>query len=77
MDRYPYISHMILNAGAAPWAGLDWLLAIKSIILNLPDAVTFPRYKLQHVGLLSDEGLGWTFQCNVFGHFMLVSFSSP
>lgn len=36
-------------------------------------AVTSPVYKLQVVGELSVDGLGWVWQCNVFGHYVLVS----
>lgn len=38
-------------------------------------AVTYPRFKLQQAGLLSEEGLGYTWMCNVFGHFILVRVS--
>ncbi|KIM29467.1 hypothetical protein M408DRAFT_8147 [Serendipita vermifera MAFF 305830] len=68
---YPYISHAIFNAGCAPWAGINWLLAVKCCLINIRDAVTHPRFKLQTTGVMSDEGLGWTFQCNVFGHFII------
>ena len=29
-------------------------------------------YTIQREGVLSDDGLGWTWQCNVFGHYILV-----
>ena len=70
--RYPYVSHLIFNAGNAPWIGIDWLAATFAVITNLMNAVTYPRFKLQQVGLLSEEGLGYTWMCNVFGHFTLV-----
>lgn len=35
-------------------------------------AVTFPIYKKQHTGVMSSDGLGWVWQCNVFGHYLLV-----
>ena len=70
--RYPYVSHLIFNAGNAPWIGIDWLAATFAVITNLVKAVTYPRFKLQQVGLLSEEGLGYTWMCNVFGHFILV-----
>ena len=34
--------------------------------------VTEPAFYLQRVGLMSDDGLGWAWQCNVFGHYILV-----
>jgi 3-keto steroid reductase len=53
-------------------------MATKDCLINIRDAVTYPRYKLQKSGVMSDDGLGWTFQSNVFGHFIIVgnSFTS-
>jgi 3-keto steroid reductase len=70
--RYPYVSHLIFNAGNAPWIGIDWLAAIFAVITNFMRAVTYPRFKLQQTGLMSEEGFGYTWMCNVFGHFILV-----
>jgi len=63
---------LIFNAGNAPWIGIDWPAAIYAIITNFVKAVTYPRFKLQQVGVLSEEGFGHTWMCNVFGHFILV-----
>jgi 3-keto steroid reductase len=35
-------------------------------------AVTAPIYYMQEVGQLSQDGLGWVWHCNVFGHYVLV-----
>lgn len=35
-------------------------------------AVTTPKYFLQRVGDVSQDGLGLVWQCNVFGHYVLV-----
>lgn len=74
IERYPYVSHMILNAGAAPISHLNWPLAVYRFLTNPIRAVTFPDFDVHRVGLISDDGLGWTFQCNVFGHFVLVRY---
>ncbi len=36
-------------------------------------AATYPVFKKQVTGELSEDGLGWIWQCNVFGHYVLVS----
>ena len=70
--RYPYVSHLVFNAGNAPWIGINWLAVILAVMTNLIKAVTYPRFKLQQVGLMSEEGFGYTWMCNVFGHFIMV-----
>jgi 3-keto steroid reductase len=40
--------------------------------LNLFGLVTNPSYSVQRRAVMSDDGLGWTWQCNVFGHYILV-----
>ncbi|KAF4562438.1 hypothetical protein EYR36_011432 [Pleurotus pulmonarius] len=66
-QKYPYISHVICNAGLASFIGINWTLAIRRVMTNLVDAVTNPDYNLQSWGERSVDGLGWVWQCNVFG----------
>lgn len=73
VGRYPYVSHLIFNAGVAPFRGLNWPLAIYEICTNLVNAITKPVYYLQDVGKFSPDGLGLVWQSNVFGHYVLVS----
>jgi hypothetical protein len=40
--------------------------------LNPLGVMTDPTYNVQRRGVMSDDGLGWTWQCNVFGHYILV-----
>ena len=40
--------------------------------LNLLRFMVYPSYVVQRKGLMSDDELGWTWQCNVFGHYTLV-----
>lgn len=37
-------------------------------------SVTVTEYKRQVSGRMSDDGLGYVWQCNVFSHYVLVSF---
>ncbi|KAI0274345.1 hypothetical protein BGY98DRAFT_920852 [Russula aff. rugulosa BPL654] len=73
---YPYISHLICNAGVAPFVGISWSLLLRQlwrdmVDLNLLRFVVYPTYTIQRKGFMSDDGLGWTWQCNVFGHYIL------
>ena len=71
--RYPYISHLICNAGAAFWDGVDKIGAIKHIWEHgLIHAITIPTYKLQQKGRISADGLGATWEGNIFGHYVMV-----
>ena len=69
---YPYVSHLICNAGLACFKRIIWPLAFQQLLTNWISAVTTPRYYLQGVGDMSRDGLGWVWQCNVFGHYALV-----
>ncbi|KAH8929292.1 NAD(P)-binding protein [Atractiella rhizophila] len=76
-QRYPYVSHLMLNAGGGPFIGLKWGYAIKRIATNIIDAVTYPDYMLESEGDKSKDGLGWTWACNVFGHYLLARELTP
>ena len=75
--RYPYVSHLVCNAGVAPFLGISWSLLFQQLWrdmleLNVFGLVTNPQYNVQRRAVMSDDGLGWTWQCNVFGHYILV-----
>ena len=72
--RYPYVSHVVWNAGVANFTGYDWPLAIKQLCTEFVTAVTRPLFKLQLKGQKSDDGFGLIMQSNVLGHYFLVSF---
>lgn len=75
--RFSFISHFICNAGTANFTGMDFVEATKQLLLeDFVAGVTHPRYKLQRVGELSRDGLGYIWQSNVFGHYVLVRYVS-
>ncbi|KIJ21211.1 hypothetical protein PAXINDRAFT_160468 [Paxillus involutus ATCC 200175] len=74
---YPYVSHLICNAGLACFARIDWLLAIWQLLTDWVSATTTARYLLQNTGDVSRDGLGWVWQCNVFGHYVLFRALEP
>ncbi|CAE6446193.1 unnamed protein product [Rhizoctonia solani] len=69
---FPYITHLVLNAGIGNFIGINWPLAVWEICTRFKTAVTSPGFKIQGTGKTSQDGLGWVWQCNVFGHFVLV-----
>ena len=79
-DRYPYVSHdshLICNTSVALFMGLLWSLLLcwlwrNLLNLNIFRFVVYPSYIVQHKGVMSDNGLGWTWQCNIFGDYILV-----
>ncbi|WFD33459.1 3beta-hydroxysteroid 3-dehydrogenase [Malassezia cuniculi] len=75
--RYPYLTHMILNAGGASWIGVDWLRATFSMLVNLHAAVTRPTYKLQRSGEVSADGYGKVWELNVGMHYVLANRLRP
>jgi 3-keto steroid reductase len=56
---------------------MDWATCFGQFLTQPLAAVTAPRYYLQNQGEISVDGLGWVWQCNVFGHFVLVRPSPP
>ncbi|KAH9970846.1 NAD(P)-binding protein [Lactifluus volemus] len=73
---YPYVSHLVCNAGVAPFLNISWSLLLRQVWrnfleLDMLQLVTIPNYNIQRTAMMSDDGLGWVWQCNVFGHYIL------
>lgn len=70
--RHGHLTHLILNAGGAAFTGLDWIKATWMIMTSFKAAVTYPRYKMQRSGDISQDGVGWVWSINVGGSWMLT-----
>ena len=70
--KFSHIDYLFLNAAQGCYDGIDWIQAFKCISINLLDAVTFPNYKIQRVGVKSRDDMGLVFQGNVFGPYYFV-----
>lgn len=70
--RYTRLDYFFANAGAGSFIGVNWPKAIWDVVTKLHSAVTFPEFKIQSVGDKSKDGLGWAFQCNFFGHYVML-----
>ena len=71
--RHRYISHLICNAATTTFKSLSILSYLCDIIRHPVHAVHYPRHNAQEAGILSSNGLGYVWQCNTFGHYVLVS----
>ncbi|TDL29187.1 hypothetical protein BD410DRAFT_8081 [Rickenella mellea] len=74
---YPYVSHLICNAGVASFCGINYLQATVQMLKEPIRAVTTPEYNIQRVGEMSVDGLGWVWQCNIFGNYVLYRILQP
>ncbi|KAF5390400.1 hypothetical protein D9757_005242 [Collybiopsis confluens] len=70
-NEFPYISHLICNAGIAPFKAIDWPRCFYQLFTDIVGAVTNPKFYSQTWGEVSQDGLGYVWQCNVFGHYTL------
>ncbi|KAH6723947.1 hypothetical protein BKA61DRAFT_587405 [Leptodontidium sp. MPI-SDFR-AT-0119] len=50
--RIPRLDAVILSAGIGGWVGLNWPLAVKTVLFDTVEAVTWPRYKKSSLGAL-------------------------
>ncbi|KAK7696595.1 hypothetical protein QCA50_001253 [Cerrena zonata] len=76
-QKYPYISHLICNAGCGTFNGINWFKAIRQMLSRPVVGVTVTEYKRQFCGRLSDDGLGFVWECNVFSHYILFRHLQP
>lgn len=83
LSSLPKLDSIILNAGLGGWTGINWPLAIWSVLTDLVHAVSWPNFKVASAGVLTDPQtalagadkeprLGAIFAANVFGHYMLA-----
>ncbi|TVY32735.1 3-keto-steroid reductase [Lachnellula subtilissima] len=48
--RLPRLDVVILSAGMGGWVGVDWLPAVRDVLLDTVEAVTWPKFKLPNIG---------------------------
>ncbi|KAF8211610.1 hypothetical protein K438DRAFT_1664401 [Mycena galopus ATCC 62051] len=69
--QHSYISHLIFNAGVANFTHIDWIQCLKQVGWNFLDGITRPQFYVQSMGEVTVDGLGWIWQSNLFGHYVL------
>ncbi|CAL1702097.1 unnamed protein product [Somion occarium] len=75
--KYPYISHLICNAGCGTFNGINWPKAIHQVLSHPIVGVTVTEFKKQLNGRTSGDGLGFVWQCNIFAHYVLFRHLQP
>jgi 3-keto steroid reductase len=90
---YPYLNAIICNAGIMGIEGVNWVQAVRDVLLHPIEAVTWPAFNRHSLRTLAkrqvpvrqgiddtqdpEPPLGDIFTANVFGHYILVSHISP
>lgn len=75
--RYEHINYLFANAALGLCDGINWFTAIFEVLTNPMKAVTDPDYRIQKTGLISNDGMGYVFQANVFGTYYLIQSLLP
>ena len=87
----PSLHAIVLNAGIGGWSGLDWPMAVRTVLADIRRNTTWPPFKLGVVGLtakpqfpplqdgirVDEPPLAEVFTANVFGHYMLAHWLMP
>lgn len=66
------IDLLYLNAAQGVYQGINWLGACIECCSNPIKGVTYPTYKIQKIGVKSNDNLGLVFQANVFGPYYFI-----
>lgn len=87
----PKLDVVICNAGIGGWTGVNWPVAIFTVLTGLKRAVTWPIFKVSGKGWLAkpqipspekgdkveEPPLGEVFCANFFGHYLLGHYLAP
>ncbi|KIY45142.1 hypothetical protein FISHEDRAFT_76822 [Fistulina hepatica ATCC 64428] len=72
MSRYPYIPHLVFNAGANSFTHVDFIgFFIQMFTQGIAAPFTHPKFMPEDVGVLSENGLGRVWQNNFFSHYVI------
>ncbi|KAF9645056.1 hypothetical protein BDM02DRAFT_3120885 [Thelephora ganbajun] len=75
--KYPYLNHLVLNAGAASFTAIDWFKLVIPLLLHPVISLTVASYIIQGIGERSEDGFGYIWQCNVFGPYIFYRELQP
>ncbi|EJD54015.1 NAD(P)-binding protein [Auricularia subglabra TFB-10046 SS5] len=76
-EQYPYITHLILNAGMASFTGVNWPVLVTQVARQGYHALYRPRFKLQDESPLTSDGLGAVWTANVLSSYILSTRLRP
>ncbi|POG82522.1 hypothetical protein GLOIN_2v1495771 [Rhizophagus irregularis DAOM 181602=DAOM 197198] len=70
--RFNRIDLIFCNAGILPCTHVDWSVVAKQLVFSPIALMSRTDCIVQPVGKTTAEGLGETFACNVFGHYVMI-----
>ncbi|RHZ82979.1 hypothetical protein Glove_101g44 [Diversispora epigaea] len=70
--KYDHIDLLFCNAGILSCVYVDWWIFPHQLLSNPKELFTDTKSIIQPVGNLTEEGLGETFACNIFGHYVMI-----
>ncbi|PPR00673.1 hypothetical protein CVT24_000961 [Panaeolus cyanescens] len=70
--KLPYITHLVFNAGTAPFKDLIYWKAALQFFTDPLGFMTYPNFYSQYSGQISKDNLGWIWQSNLFSHFVMA-----
>ncbi|CAG8447045.1 5600_t:CDS:2 [Ambispora gerdemannii] len=70
--KYRKVNWLFCNAGILACDYVDFGIACKELIVNPKRLLTETRCVIQPKGCITSEGLGETFACNIFGHYVMI-----
>jgi 3-keto steroid reductase len=87
-ETTPKLDVVICNAGIGGWTGINWPLAVWSIVTTWKKALSYPIYKISGRGWVAkpqipadrkteEPPLGEVFCANIFGHYVLGHYLAP
>ncbi|CAI2178233.1 2461_t:CDS:2 [Funneliformis geosporum] len=71
-DRYNRVDLLFCNAGILQVSYMDWGGMVKQILLDPIALYSKTGILVQPMGKITSEGLGETFACNFFGHYVMI-----
>jgi 3-keto steroid reductase len=77
LKKYHQLDYFFANSAQGVYDGIDWIGAVREICANPIKGATDPHYKIQRIGVMSQDGMGLVFQCNVFGPYYLLQKLTP
>jgi 3-keto steroid reductase len=77
MKRGCMIDWLIFNAGVSEVYAFDWIGVIEQFLFDTMLCFTLPRFLVERVGSVTEDGMPLIFQANTFGHYYIVSLLHP
>ncbi|KAL1921411.1 uncharacterized protein VTP21DRAFT_11127 [Calcarisporiella thermophila] len=71
--RFSRIDYLFCNAGVLPIQKYDWWRAT-GLLTHPKEFLSRSEIVVQSVGEMTEEGLGFAFAANVFGHYLMIRY---